>query len=197
MKKRFLQVLTLCMLMYGNAYTQPKTKKASASDCGCSFSSINQAGLLEGSGGSAFQVQTINGLRYHKWFAGLGIGIDKYKFRTVPLFFDVRRDLLNRINTPFLYADIGTHLPWVKDSENTWWERSEFSRGLYYDAGLGYKLQLGKGRGLLFSGGFSLKRMRETRFMGTMCINPPCLEQVAEKFDFTMKRFTLKAGIQL
>jgi hypothetical protein len=187
----------ICMLIYGHAYTQQKNPKPPGKDCGCSFSSINQVGLLEGSGGSAFQAQTINGIRYRKWFAGLGIGLDKYKFRTAPLFLDIRRDLLNRTNTPFVYADIGTHLPWVKDSEQDWWERSEFNRGLYYDAGLGYKLQLGKGRGLLFSGGFSLKRMREKRFLGTMCINPPCSEQMFDRFDYSLRRFTLKAGIEL
>ncbi|MGB8192802.1 MAG: hypothetical protein WCF67_12820 [Chitinophagaceae bacterium] len=167
-------------------------------NCSCSFSSINQVGLLEGSDRSSFNLQTINGLRYKTWFAGAGVGLDKYHTRSIPVFFDLRKDLLKKWNTPFIYGDIGVNLPWTKKSEDGWWLRSEFDRGAYYDAGIGYKLNLGKGRALLFSGGFSLKKMRETRFVTTTCpFVGPCPEIEGERYDFTFKRFSVKAGLQL
>lgn len=192
--KKSIILLLLCTPVLLIAQEQAKKKN----DCGCSFSSINQAGLLEGSAKSSFNLQTINGLQYKTWFAGIGVGLDKYRFRSVPVFFDLRKDLVKKWNTPFLYGDIGVNFPWVQDAENRWWERSEFDRGLYYDAGVGYKLNLGKGRGLLFSGGFSMKRIRETRYIiGSCPIVGPCAEQEGERFSFTLKRFAFKAGLQL
>ncbi|HEY0680673.1 MAG TPA: hypothetical protein VGD17_20480 [Chitinophagaceae bacterium] len=193
--KKLLQALVLCVCVSSIANAQQSGNSAKK-DCGCSFSSINQAGLLEGSSGSAFQFQTINGMRYQKWFVGLGVGLDKYRFRTVPVFFDIRRDLLNKLNTPFLYGDIGASIPWVEDKDKTFWGRSEFDRGLFYDAGIGYKLNLGKGRAVLFSGGVSLKKIRETRHFDVACITFPCPGQ-SERYDFSLRRFSLKAGLQL
>jgi len=195
MKNQF--VLFACLFFCGALFAQEKPKD-SKKDCGCSFSSVNNVGMLEGSAGSAFHVQTINGMRFNKWFAGVGLGIDKYKFRTVPLFLDVRRDLLNKINTPFLYADIGASFPWVTDKEeNVWGRESDYKTGLYYDAGVGYKLIIGRGRGLLFSGGFSMKHVREIASFATPCFNPPCGFTEGERYDFKLKRFSLKAGLQL
>ncbi|HYE56155.1 MAG TPA: hypothetical protein VD996_15005 [Chitinophagaceae bacterium] len=188
--------LLACLIFSSVLYAQQQAGKAK-NDCGCSFSSVNNAGLLEGSGGSALQLQTINGMRYGKWFAGIGIGLDRYKFRTVPLFVDVRRDLLDRINTPFLYGDIGYNFPWVEKKNQNAWETYDYKGGLYYDAGVGYKLMLGKQRALLFSGGFSLKRLHETRYQNINCIFPPCGELEGDRYEFTLKRFSLKAGLQL
>jgi hypothetical protein len=193
MKTTLLPLLLFIVLPFMlNAQNAKKTR----SNCGCSFSSINQAGVMEGSAGSSFHVQTINGIRYKSWFTGLGVGLDHYRYRTIPVFFDVRKDLLNKVNTPFLFGDVGVHVPWLDDKNKTWWGDSEFNRGLYYDAGVGYKLNIGKSRALLFSGGFSLKKMRETRFIPVMCITAPCPDQ-REYYDFSLKRFSLKAGLQL
>ena len=56
------------------------------------FTSINKAGLLTGSAGQAANIQTINGLTWSKWFAGVGTGIDYYGTRSIPLFVDLRRN---------------------------------------------------------------------------------------------------------
>ncbi|MCW3110153.1 MAG: hypothetical protein JWQ09_4659, partial [Segetibacter sp.] len=42
------------------------------------FSAINQVGLLTGSRGEAVTVQTINGIKKDKSFAGAGVGFDFY-----------------------------------------------------------------------------------------------------------------------
>jgi hypothetical protein len=191
MKIKFL-VLALCLPLFLSAQDTKKSKP----DCGCSFNSVNQVGLLEGSAGSSYQLQTINGIKYRTWFAGIGIGMDRYRFRTVPLFFDLRKEFSKQANTAFAYGDIGVHFPWVEDKHKLQWGTNEFSRGLYYDAGLGYKITLGKGRNLLFSGGVSLKKIRETRFYEVVCVREPCPLQ-NERFDFSLKRFSVKAGLQL
>jgi len=191
MKRRFIYALLLCSGLPLMMHAQ-KTKPG----CGCRFSSINQVGLLEGSNGHSMQLQTINGLRYKTWFTGIGVGLDYYRFRTIPLFIDVRKDLFNKLNTPFFYGDAGIHLPWVLDKEKNWWGEADYNRGFYYDAGFGYNFNLGKNGALLFSGGISLKKIRETRHYEVVCVTFPCPAQ-SERYDFTLRRFSLKAGLRL
>ena len=42
--------------------------------CGCAYSSIYTIGLLEGEAVGRLQLQTIQGVRYGKWFAGILYG---------------------------------------------------------------------------------------------------------------------------
>lgn len=192
MKKIFLLIISLSAF-FANAQVAKKKDNG----CGCSFSSILQAGLLEGSAGSAFQVQSINGLRYRNFFTGIGIGLDRYRFRSVPIFADLRVDLFRKPNTAFIYTDIGVNVPWVVKGNENWRTNNNYDRGIYYDAGAGYKLNVGKSRGLIFSAGYSLKKMRETRYLFSICDFGPCPELEGERFDFTLKRFSVKAGLQL
>ena len=194
MKTRSIFALLLCCTLPLMMYAQPAKKTKPG--CGCSFSSINQAGLLEGDNGHSGMMQTINGFRYKTWFTGVGVGLDYYHFRTIPLFIDVRKDLFNKLNTPFFYGDAGIHIPWVLEKEKTWIGRSDYNRGFYYDAGVGYSVNIGKSRALLFSGGISLKKIRETRHYDVVCVTFPCPMQ-SERYDFTLRRFSLKAGLRL
>ncbi|HYF30677.1 MAG TPA: hypothetical protein VD993_06135 [Chitinophagaceae bacterium] len=195
---KLLKVLIAAIAFPAMLEAQEPAKKANG--CGCNFSSINQAGFLEGQSPMAFQLQTINGFKYKNWFAGIGLGLDRYRIRSVPLFFDLRWNLFNNPNTPFVYGDIGGHFPWVMDKDKSEWMTSNFKGGLYYDAGFGYRLGIGKNRGIVFSGGFSLKKMRETRYPRIWCEAPFCTQPAAvdpEVFNFKLRRFSFKAGIQL
>lgn len=193
MKKRLLQLL---LAGVGFPFMLQAQQPAKKQDCACSFSSINQIGLLEGSSLTSYQVQSINGLRYKTWFTGIGVGLDRYRFTTVPVFFDVRKDFSKKPNTAFFYGDLGVHLPWIRKNEKGVFENADYNRGLYYDMGLGYNVDLGKKRALLFSGGVSLKKIRETRNYEVVCVMWPCPEQT-ERYDFSLKRFSVKAGIRL
>ena len=186
----FLAAIALSLTVHAQETKKPK-------DCGCSFSSTNQIGLLEGSTGTSFQFQTINGARYKNWFAGIGIGYDRYRVRSVPLFLDLRWTLFSRPNTPFVYGDVGYNFAWPEDRDtDNWWE-SEFRGGVYYDAGIGYRLGIGKTQGIVFSGGFSMKRIREER-LTTICGFAGCTpNNEVELYDFKLRRISLKVGIQL
>jgi hypothetical protein len=160
------------------------------------FQSLNQLGLLEGSQGSAFQLQSINGIKYKTWFAGAGVGIDYYKFRTIPLFFDLRKDLQNKDRTVFVFGDIGTNFPWIKTETQTYWMgNDDYNSGLYYEMGLGYKLVFHKKDALLLSAGYSFKKMTEKRFGNIACpAIGPCEQGLIEKLDYGLKRISVKLG---
>src|SRR5438045_2506679 len=97
------------------------------------FSSINQLGLLNGSKGESWTVQTINGFKKDKWFGGVGAGLDLYNERTIPVFFDVRRDITSKKNAPFVYADGGVNFLWLNFVEKEAKQFPSSSPGLFYD----------------------------------------------------------------
>src|ERR1700748_880249 len=72
------------------------------------FHSINNIGLLEGQAGAAMPLQTINGLQNKSWVVGAGVGLDDSRFRTLPLFVDIRKEFGTTQSKFFLYADAGT-----------------------------------------------------------------------------------------
>src|SRR5277367_6797314 len=109
------------------------------------FHSINSVGLLEGETGSAFQMQTINGINYKSWFAGIGLGLDFYRLRTIPLFADFRKEFGKSSNKIFVYSDVGINFSWVTDQQKTSYvQNDKFNNGFYGDWGLGYKVMLNR-----------------------------------------------------
>lgn len=194
--KRFLVWLVVLKFTVLSLYAQESAKKAApAKPCSCGFQSILQGGLLEGADGPSWNVQTINGFNLKGWFAGVGVGIDYYNMRTIPLFFDFRKEILKRNRTPFLYADAGIHFDWLKKKEKPGWGSSDYNRGFYYDFGGGYKLGFGKRDALLISAGYTLKRLREERSYQIQCVTAPC-NPTQEYYDFSFKRLTFKVGWQ-
>ena len=172
---------------------QPGTNEKA---CQCGFRSIFQGGLLEGESGPSWHIQTVNGVYLKTWFAGLGVGLDYYTMRTIPVFFDIRKEILNKRRTPYLYADAGIHFDWLKSKEKPWFGSSEYNRGFYYDAGVGYKLGLGKRDAILVSAGFSMKTLRETRVVFTQCLQLPCTS-TEEYYDYKFNRLSLKVGWEI
>jgi hypothetical protein len=168
-----------------------KSKKS----CQCSFTSINQIGLLAGEYDEAFQLQTVNGFRYHSWMAGVGVGIDGYRYRTIPIFFQLRKEFGLGPNSMFIYNDVGVHYPWLKSDQKKGWVESDYTHGFYYDGGIGYKVPIKK-QWLLFSGGFSLKKMSEVTIANTCPFVGPCYSS-KEVYDYSLRRLSFKVGLQL
>ncbi len=90
------------------------------------FTSINSVGLLNGQISSTFAMQTINGISYKKTSIGLGVGIDNYGYRTIPVFVDLRKSFGNNEIKPLVFADFGIGYPIKTDNSPEQWS-SEFS----------------------------------------------------------------------
>jgi len=148
------------------------------------FCSINQVGVATGESYHSLLIQSVNGLRYKTWFMGLGAGIDTYSEISIPLFIDVRKNLLAKPNTPFLYADAGMQIMAEKsnrDKTNFNWRI--YHPGLYYDFGAGYYLPLKNKDALLLSAGYSVKKIE--------------VEQGAGRFAYRFDRYSFKLGYKL
>ena len=100
-------------------------------------------GILEGDAGKTFgQIQLVNGIQQNACFYGLGVGIDYYgSKRSIPLFVDVKRDLRKGNKTPFVFADGGYNVSWLRDSEKSYIGGRNYkpTGGMYYETGIGYK----------------------------------------------------------
>jgi hypothetical protein len=128
-----------------------------------SFQSMVTVGLQEGQTGSSFQLQTINGARFKSWFAGIGLGLDYYRIRTIPLFVDIRKEFGKSKDKFFIYADGGVSFCWATDMQKSdYLPNQQFHNGFYSDLGLGYKTAVGKSSALLISLGYSYKKASES-----------------------------------
>ncbi|MBE7170580.1 MAG: hypothetical protein INR73_08315 [Williamsia sp.] len=158
------------------------------------FHSINAVGLMNGSRGSSFSLQSIEGFSYRQFFAGVGAGIDFYKFRTVPLFVDLRYKPGHKKRNFFLYGDLGYSVPWLTDKEKTGLISAVNAKAaIYYDAGLGYSIPVQKDAFLL-SIGYSYKEMKN-RAKEYTCTTGSC--GVADQaYRYQMERIVLRAAWQ-
>ncbi|HMH24845.1 MAG TPA: hypothetical protein VK563_23885 [Puia sp.] len=166
------------------------------------FRSTEYAGILTGEKNTYPQFQTINGLYKRSWFLGVGTGQDYYRYRSVPLFLSVTKDLMGGRNGLFLGLDAGTNFPWYKRSAPLYGyvAGSDFQAGAYWSAGLGYRFRLSAhGRtALLLTAGYSFKELKEEY----KYVIPPCpiggycpLQVPSDRYDYKNDRLTLKAGI--
>jgi hypothetical protein len=141
------------------------------------FRSTETIGLSSGSSCNCAVIETVNGVSKGPWFAGLGGGIDYYRFRSVPLFLSVTRDLaIGKRNWFLLYLDGGTNLPWYKRPAGSLITpeggfNSVFHSGEYWSGGLGYlwKLSDHSKKAVLLSVGYTVKRLREDQTMAENC----------------------------
>jgi len=161
MRKKYWSLTVALLLFSILANSQADPKKTPA----IKFQSNLQPGILIGQSGSnpAFTISSINGIQSKSWFAGIGIGLDYYGAkRSVPLFIDVKKDLSEKVNTFFLFADAGYNFPWLMDNQKMKFvEKYNASGGLYYETGIGYKFKIFTNTHIGFSAGYSFKQIKE------------------------------------
>lgn len=191
-----MKYILLCVLLQiGACFTSGAQEQPAKKGCSCSFSSINQLGVLNGTWGVGGLVQSVNGVRYKTWFAGVGAGIDVYKRGSIPVFLDVRKDLFNTPATPFIYVDAGVHFPDKKIVSENQWTNSEYAKGFYSDAGIGYRMGKKTRSGFLASAGYSYKYVKRLTYY-TPCGFGGC-DGNAYTYRSYLHRISIKLGWQL
>jgi len=193
MKNYIIFILTMFLGAFVMQAQQPVNK--SKNNCSCSFSSINQIGLVAGEQNESFVLQSVNGLKYKTWMVGAGVGIDGYRYRSVPVFFQLRKEFPVKGDAIFLYNDIGTNYPWLKSNQKMW-RGGEFNPGIYYDGGIGYKVSLRR-HALVFSSGFSLKKLSEDVPSFSCPFMPGTCQEGRDTYYYSLKRISFKVGLHL
>ena len=162
------------------------------------FHSINNISLVNGDNEVSAGLQSINGFQKGNLFAGVGIGLDYYLYRTVPLFADFRYEFGKTKNKFFAYADGGINFDWVEEDYNDGpifiWDGSRntsaFHNGAYTDIGLGYKVGTKKGGGLILSLGHSYKSLKKT----VSYMDWRTQETISDIYHYDFNRIVLKVG---
>lgn len=167
---------------------------ASAQQHTIKFHSINSAGLIAGANENNLLIQSVNGIAYGTWYFGIGLGLDYYKYNTMPLFADIRRTF-GKTHPGFIYGDIGFNFPYHNKpgSELGFYNSYTFEKGLYTDIGLGYKTKLIKKSSVIFTIGHSYKSLKSK-----MGIVPQCLDCPPYFYDFKFGygRVFFKTGVE-
>lgn len=165
------------------------------------FSSRNYIGFLEGEHGSKFQLQTVEGITYKTWFAGVGSGFDWYYMRSIPVFLSLSRDFLKKGNRNFyVSADGGINFPWKDDKFPDQWsyQKEKYFPGFYWESGVGYKIGIGKKTdALLLHLGYSYKFTREKADPILLYFTNPSGfydNESTQRFDYHLRRVSLKIG---
>ena len=161
------------------------------------FHSINNITLLNGDNGTSAAIQTVNGFSRQKIFAGIGVGIDYYQYRSVPVFADVRYEFGKKRNRFFLYADGGINCSWVGNASNDWnWDtKRDFSNGLYTDKGGGLNAYFKNGNAFIVSLGYSHKAINET-VLRDVWISGNRQETLTETNNYKFNRIVAKLGFR-
>ena len=162
------------------------------------FHSINNISLINGDNEVSAGLQSINGFQKGNLFAGVGIGLDYYLYRSVPLFADFRYEFGKTKNKFFAYAAGGINFDWVEENYNYdpifIWDRSngssEFHNGAYTDIGLGYIVGSKKGGGLVLSLGHAYKSLEKTVSYKDWRTQ----ETISDVYNYSLNRIVLKVG---
>jgi hypothetical protein len=156
------------------------------------YTTNNAIGLLFGKTEKELQLQTIQGVRYKSWSAGVGIGIDYYYERTVPLFADLRKSFFN--NRAFIYADLGSSLPWIKDEVTFSPEKIKYKAGFYGDWGIGYSIPVFRKLRFTTSLGYCHKELTTSYEYQNAWI-PEQQWRNLDEYHYTLRRYSLKIGL--
>jgi hypothetical protein len=196
MNSKKLMAIMFVIAFAANCFGQQKIPVKSAH-----FHSINNMGLMEGQTGSAFQLQTVNGIQYKSWFGGIGLGLDYYRFRTIPLFADIRKEFGKAGNKFFVFADAGISFYWQKDKDVKQFPIDDkFENGFFGETGVGYKFKLNSKVAFLFSGSYSCKKLTETGntyyYIPFYTTVDPTYPNPAEKINYHLNRLLLNVGIE-
>ena len=158
------------------------------------FHSYTAAGLLTGENGPAFACQTVNGLGNKSWFAGVGVGIDYYQFRSIPLFIDLRKSFFRDSYGIFGYIDGGMQFSSPTPEQHIFYQ-SNISNGFYGDIGLGLLVPAGKSAHVFFSFGYSLKEAKQEYTSTYFCPMPGECHPTHQIVFSELNRFSIKMGI--
>lgn len=143
---------------------------------------------------NVFNPHIVNGFRFNYFAsAGVGTGVNLLaRGAYMPLFLDIRGDLLKQKMTPHYYVDLGYSIPlYAREDVIGWWGEPimtdfEARGGVLIDGGAGFKINTPSGFAWLITGGYRFQQIEESyKTWGDVLIS--------EKY--TIRRISLQVGV--
>jgi hypothetical protein len=161
------------------------------------YAGMFNAAMLYGANKTEPQLQTIHGIKYGGWFAGFGGGIDDYFEHSIPIFLDIRKNIFNKLNTPFVYVEAGANI--VNKGKTDEWQKTKMNSGYFTESGLGYSVDIGKNLILNVACAYSFKSYEE-RFYSKQTIPTPPYQTdkwtLVNENKYSLNRLVMKVGLQ-
>jgi hypothetical protein len=179
---RFIVLLALVLTLQANGQDSSHHRY--------SYSAQAVIGMQQGNYGTGVQLQLINGIRMESGWAGIGVGLDNYMQRSVPVFLSLQKKWGRRQQAPFLYLNGGVVFPWVTNDQEIERNYRNGQPGIYFDGGLGYAFPLSRKKDLFFSAGYSYKRIYIKEA-------PPCASCALVEYEYGLNRLSVRMGVQL
>lgn len=185
-------IIALLLLLPLIAITQNNAQKHDVV-----FITTGSVGIIGGESDVKPLLQLVSGIKYKKYSAGAGFGLDEYRFRSLPLFAHLRMHF-GRKQAVFIYTDGGYNFPSNVKSENEGFKTTDkYKGGLFIDLGLGFRIiDFAKWHSLLFSAGYTYKQIRNITGYTYPCFAPPCSEEIY-RYNYGLGRITAKLSWNL
>ena len=186
MRKDLIFILIISFLITFSASAQKGEK--------VHFQSIEQFAVVGGENHTSTAFQTINGIKFRNFFSGIGVGIDNYRYQTLPLFFDGRWHF-GEDKKIFIHGDIGYNFPMKNKpgKDMGYYNDYHFKGGIYTEFGIGFKTKFIKKSSVLFSLTHSYKRVQTQVGIGPLCIG---CDAYWYFYKLNYGRLLLKTGIE-
>jgi len=157
---------------------------------------ITSAGLIAGESDTRPVFQLSGGIVRNRHFAGIGVGYEKYRFNSYPVFANWQMDF-GKKRIGFLYASGGYNFLGHNKQENEFYKTGDrLKGGFYMDAGMGYRIRLGMFSRLSFSAGYTRKDVRHIKTFAYPCFTGDCPDNINE-FKYSLGRMVAKMSWEL
>ena len=153
-----------------------------------------QFGANEPSGDLRLQ----GGIQKGSWLFGGGSGIDYYRFRSTPVYAQVRKLFKFRGTTPFLMASAGYNFKNASDTVPDWFTSRVYDRtgGYYGELGGGFVFRVFKKERLSLSVTKNIKQVKESYDMD-FWLGPGQTRSARSSNLYTMHRVVIRAAWQI
>lgn len=170
---------------------QPAAKEKN--DLFKNFHSYNSIQLLTGSSTTSASLHSVNGFSSGKFFGGIGAGVDYYYKTSIPLFAEVRYNLLGTTRKLQFFADGGVHLPLGNKNKKEPFKTGDFKPGRLLATGIDYYVPV-KSDAIVIGVAYAQKKL--TQMVDNNSWNPVLnqMENSPIKEVYSFNRFWMKIG---
>lgn len=163
-----------------------------------SFNSYNAVGLIIGQSENSMSLETVNGITLGNWFAGAGFAYDAYRYKTIPVFIDIKYHFANNKDW-FVQTDVGYNIPAiVKSAEDKLFYSVQYTGGIFLQSGVGYLFLHKKNYNAYCTINAGLKKITRNTGLLYRDDSPPYNEMIVQYkgYQYELKTISIKAGIQ-
>jgi len=173
--------------------TQTNAQQNAAEKKPSSFHSYNSVQLLNGNTTTTISLHSVNGMQWDKFFAGIGVGFDYYYHTTLPLFAEVRYDVVGITRKLQAFVNGGVHFPFSTLNRKFEYKTGDYKTGKLIAAGLDYYIPVKKDA-VIFGVAYSRKQVIQMADNNVWNPVTNSIQNIPVKDDYRLNRIWIKLG---